>query len=303
MDTFDPTRPPEGRLARLGVVVDAGQPPDRVPQLALLCDRAGIDVVWLGGADGFPGPGSKASAHSEMRGDVGFSLGRARLGFHVTDTRSARFSLGRDVSVMGYAASADILSAMATVPQPFPHRLRPRRSALLWQMADLQSLLPWIDDVCLPGWAYDDLEAAADEVRADCQEAGRDPSTVGVAVLVPVSIGRTEAEADARARMVPESDGLKIGHPSKTGIFGTLEDCQDRVIALAHAGVTDIRCIIPGTPDVHDVIAQLTAMTVGSTDVLRPGSLRSPSPPPPEGWGGRPDRPMSKRVSGDSRPR
>ena len=28
-------------------------------------------------------------------------------------------------------------------------------------------------------------------------------------------------------------------------------------------------------------------MTIGTTDVLVPGALRSPAPPPPEGWGGR----------------
>ncbi len=58
-------------------------------------------------------------------------------------------------------------------------------------------------------------------------------------------------------------------------------------IALAHAGVTDLRCVLPGAPDIHDVIAQATAMTVGTVAKLRPGAPRSPAPPPPEGWGGR----------------
>ena len=43
------------------------------------------------------------------------------------------------------------------------------------------------------------------------------------------------------------------------------------MIALAHAGITDLRCVLPNAPDVHDVIAQLTAIAVGTTDVLRPG--------------------------------
>jgi hypothetical protein len=82
-----------------------------------------------------------------------------------------------------------------------------------------------------------------------------------------------------------------------------LEDCQDRVIALAHAGITDLRCLLPSTPDILDVIAQLTAITVGTTDVLIPGSLRSPAPPPPAGWGGRPDVPPKRPVSAGSRRR
>jgi hypothetical protein len=71
-------------------------------------------------------------------------------------------------------------------------------------------------------------------------------------------------------------------------VFGTLEQCHERVIALAHAGVTDLRCVLPNAADVHDVIAQVTAMSIGTVDQLAPGSPRSPAPPPPEGWGGRP---------------
>ena len=61
--------------------------------------------------------------------------------------------------------------------------------------------------------------------------------------------------------------------------------------------------MLPDSPDLHDVIAQLTAITVGTTDVLRPGSLRSPAPPPPEGWGGRSELPPTPRVSAGSRRR
>ncbi len=138
-------------------------------------------------------------------------------------------------------------------------------------------------------------------MRAESADAGRDPATLGVAALVPVSIGRTEAEASARADADPVFRA--IGHPREVGIFGTLEECQDRVIALAHAGIADLRCILPGTPDVHDVIAQLTSMTIGTVEVLIPGSLRSAAPPPPDGWGGRPDVPPRPRVSGGSRRR
>jgi hypothetical protein len=119
--------------------------------------------------------------------------------------------------------------------------------------------------------------------------------------MLPVSIGRTGAEAEVRASA--DARFRVLGHPRDIGLFGTLEECQDRVIALAHAGITDLRCILPQAPDVHDVIAQLTAVTIGTTNVLVPGSLRSPAPPPPEGWGGRPDRPPRQRVSGGSRRR
>src|SRR5207253_9636285 len=53
---------------------------------------------------------------------------------------------------------------------------------------------------------------------------------------------------------------------------------QARAIELAHLGVTDLRCILPNTPDVHDAIAQLTAIVdVGRVrqDAAKIGDARS----------------------------
>jgi hypothetical protein len=101
-----------------------------------------------------------------------------------------------------------------------------------------------------------------------------------------VSIGRTSAEARARASVEPLF--AELGDPARIGVVGTLEQCQDRVIELAHLGVADLRCVLPNTSDVHDAIAQLTAAVVGSLDVLAPNAPRSRPPDPPEGWGARP---------------
>jgi hypothetical protein len=105
-----------------------------------------------------------------------------------------------------------------------------------------------------------------------------------VLVEVAVSVGRTAAEADARA------DGEElftvIGHPRRQGLFGTLEECQADAARLVHAGATELVCHLPHSQDLPDVLAQLRAISVGA-DVLRPGEPRSSSPPPPIGWGGR----------------
>ena len=103
---------------------------------------------------------------------------------------------------------------------------------------------------------------------------------------VTVSIGRTEAEASARADLDPAMVGPN--HPRGGGLYGTLEDCQRRVAALAAEGVTDLRCVLPRTPDVHDVVAQLTAVAVGSLATHGPGTARTADPPPPP-WARRPD--------------
>ncbi len=75
-------------------------------------------------------------------------------------------------------------------------------------------------------------------------------------MMVPVSIGRTTAEANARAEADPAF--RDVGDPRDVGVFGTLEQCQERVIELAHAGVSDLRCVVPNAPDMPDVLAQLT---------------------------------------------
>ena len=147
------------------------------------------------------------------------------------------------------------------------------------------------DDVLLPAGTVADLVAATAEVRAACDRVGRDPATLGIALGAPLSIGRTRAEAEARAH--GESLFDVLGSPSQVGVFGTLEECQERVVELAHAGISDLRFVLPNNPDIHDVIAQITAIAVGTVDVLTPGAPRSKDPDPPETWGGRRDRPAT----------
>jgi hypothetical protein len=101
---------------------------------------------------------------------------------------------------------------------------------------------------------------------------------------VAVSVGRTSAEAQARAA----AEGLfqLVGQPAQQGLFGTLEECQAAAGALRHAGATELICTLPLASDLPDVLAQLTAIAIGAA-VLVPGDPPSQSPPPPPGWGGR----------------
>lgn len=297
------------------MVLDARLPTERLLGLAGLCERAGIEIVWFMDSVDEAGPPAASEAWLTAAAAVSARRGRTRIGVLVDPARRQATLLAAMAATSEAAGATGVeLGVLNTVPDAAGYlsdlRLalasaesdhRPRLSGVAMEMRDIGPLLEVVDDLVLPGWQFDDLETAADEARAEAAEAGRDPASLGVAALVPVSIGRTGAEASARADADPFFG--RVGHPAQTGVFGTLEECQDRVIALAHAGVTDLRCILPDAPDVHDVIAQLTAMTVGTTDVLRPGSLRSPAPPPPEGWGGRPDRPPQPGVSGGSRRR
>jgi hypothetical protein len=315
--SFDPTRPPAGRLARLGVVFDGRTPPGGARPLATMCARAGIDAVWLAGAldgtpldDGMDAWAEAGELASALRGTVigVFVEGSGRLAADVAAFLGARgtsedSAAGRDVpfEIAVFSTGPDETTLRSIRDALVVAGVRARLSMVVRSPEDLGPLLGVADDIVLSAWHSADLESAADESRAAAVNAGRDPASLGVAALIPVSVGRTVAEASARAEMDPAF--ARYGHPADIGIFGTLEECQDRVIALAHAGITDLRCVLPATPDVHDVIAQLTAITLGTTNVLVSGSLRSPSPPPPQGWGGRPHRPPSPQVSSGSRRR
>jgi hypothetical protein len=122
-----------------------------------------------------------------------------------------------------------------------------------------------------------ELDAAVTEAAAAA--AGRP-----VLVEVAVSVGRTSAEASARA------DGEELfaltGHPRAQGLFGTLEECQAAAARLLHAGATELVCYLPRSHDLPDVLAQLRAISIGA-GALRPGEPPSAPPPPPQGWGGR----------------
>ncbi len=236
---FHPTLPPPGRLVRLSVVLDYRDPPERLLQLARMCDRAGIGAVWIEAADPLEAGGVLEALAAATE--------RIRLGLRAALPSGSEGSEGSG-----------------------------------------PALAPWLalaDDLLLLAGTVEQVAADAAALRRACTAVGREPATLGIAARLPVSIGRTIAEAWARWEAEPAFTPL--GDPAETAIFGTLEQCHDRVLVLAHAGVTDLRCKLPNTADVHDVIAQITAMTIGTTDKLTPGAPRSPAPPPPSGWGGR----------------
>jgi alkanesulfonate monooxygenase SsuD/methylene tetrahydromethanopterin reductase-like flavin-dependent oxidoreductase (luciferase family) len=154
------------------------------------------------------------------------------------------------------------------------------------------AVLAAVDDVLLRSAPLAATLEAAAALRRAAAAAGRAPGTLGVAARLPVSVGRTVAEA--QARWDAEAEFAALGPPSAAGVFGTLEQCHERVVELAHAGVTELRCVLPDAIDVHDVIAQLTAMTIGTADKLVPGAPRTRVPEPPAGWGGRSRFPRSE---------
>ncbi len=285
---FHPTLPPPGRLVRLSVVLDYRDPPERLLQLARMCDRAGIGAVWIEAADPLEAGGVLEALAAATE--------RIRLGLRAALPSGSEGSEGSGEALTALATSlvaacgdrAEL--SLRSRPAPSPRSASQTNLTLSVEAepADPTAFAPWLalaDDLLLLAGTVEQVAADAAALRRACTAVGREPATLGIAARLPVSIGRTIAEAWARWEAEPAFTPL--GDPAETAIFGTLEQCHDRVLVLAHAGVTDLRCKLPNTADVHDVIAQITAMTIGTTDKLTPGAPRSPAPPPPSGWGGR----------------
>lgn len=99
--------------------------------------------------------------------------------------------------------------------------------------------------------------------HADLLARGEDRRLI---VAVPISIGRTLGEATARADREPGFAGSN--HPRECGIFGTFEQAQEQVLALARAGAGTLLVTVPDEEDVADLLAQIRALVVGATPVI-----------------------------------
>jgi len=115
---------------------------------------------------------------------------------------------------------------------------------------------------------------AAERTRLDAEGATRP-----LQVSVPISIGRTMNEAVARADREPRFTGDR--HPREVGIFGTFEQAQDQVLALARAGADDLVLDVPLERDIADVLAQIRALVVGATPELVDAPPRQDKTAPP----------------------
>jgi hypothetical protein len=279
----------EARAVRLSVVIDGRLDAARARQVATLADRLGLAGVWLR----YPWWPLSGAGLSET--DRAGLLAALASGLHVTPG----LVVDADAADPGEPGDAwlDRLIPPAgsrAAGLPGNPRIALAGSPLMitqWQglierrpgLAVAQLALPARDGggsaaaVFVPCAPNRNL---AGEVSAAASAARGRP----VLAEVTVSVGRTAAEARARA----DADELftLAGHPAQQGLFGTLEECQATAARLAHAGATELVCYLPLASDLPDVLAQLRSIAIGA-GVLRPGEPPSAAPPPPSGWGGR----------------
>ena len=300
----------KSRAVMLSVVIDGRLDAARTQQVATLADRLGLAGIWLrypwwplSGSRRW-GPASPASSPRwrpacGSRSDLSWTPARLTWPERTAPGLTAslrRPGLQQPVSSSRISGSRLSSSRISGWRDPAGPANRPRRPAVCGravarpdraadQACSAQLALPAGDGdgggpaaavfvPCAPG------RDLAGEVSAAAATAGGRP----VLAEVTVSVGRTAAEARARA----DADELftLAGHPAEQGLFGTLEECQATAARLAQAGATELVCYLPLASDLPDVLAQLRSIAIGA-GVLRPGEPPSAAPPPPA-WLGRP---------------
>jgi hypothetical protein len=244
------------RLVRCGILLEDTTPADIVLKVAIMADRAGLDGLWLRGHPAASGRSSvletlAAAAERTSSMTLGVYLGRVPAPAEVPAALVDRLEVSTPPDGIRSVTRSDIRVVLAMTAIP------------------AGGLPPACETVVVP---------------VTTLAHARRPS-FRVAVELAASIGRTTAEAAARVEVDARLRGER--DPRRGGLFGTLEEGQGRVGELAHAGVTEIRCWIPDTPDLADVIAQLSAVPVGTLSPSHEGHRTRP-PPAPAGWGGRP---------------
>jgi hypothetical protein len=284
----------QARPVTLSVVIDGRLDAARARQVATLADRLGLAGIWLR-YPWWPLSGTRMSAPDVVALLTALASGlQVQLGL-VVDAGAAGLAgadgdwLDRLVTAAGSPAAGSLTGRLP--PSPRIALAGPPSAVARWHgliarqpgLASAQLALPDGDGAgqaaavfvpCAPG------RDLAGEVSAAAAAAAGRP----VLAEVTVSVGRTDAEARARA----DADELftLAGHPAEQGLFGTLEECQATAAGLAQAGATELVCYLPLAADLPDVLAQLRSIAIGAA-VLRPGEPPSAAPPPPDGWGGR----------------
>jgi hypothetical protein len=273
----------EARAVRLSVVIDGRLDAARARQVATLTDRLGLAGVWLR----YPwwplsGTGTAETDRAGLlRSLTALASGAQAPPGLIVDAGAAAPGEADDAWLDRLVQAAGPRIAITGSPTAVTRwqGLIGRRP----ELAGTQLALPAGEAAaraaavfvpCAPG------RDLAGEVSEAAAAAGGRP----VLAEVTVSVGRTDAEARARA----DADELftLAGHPAQQGLFGTLEECQATAARLAHAGAAELVCYLPLASDLPDVLAQLRSIAIGA-GVLRPGEPPSAAPPPPAGWGGR----------------
>lgn len=219
---------------------------------AILAGRLGYREVWLPVGDGYgwPDPGGLET--------LAEAAGSARVGLVVTGVATEvaaalRSGRARGALLELESASDDLVDAVG--------------GATAWrERVRLPHFDPAAAGTVVVGASRPEVLDGVRAAVGSRSAAGVPRDRHRVVAAVPVSIGRTFSEADARARRDPRLSGDR--DPRQGGLFGTHEQAQSQALDLAAAGVDVVRVTVADEVDVADLLAQVRSLVVGATPVL-----------------------------------
>jgi hypothetical protein len=253
-------------LLDLAVTVDPAHDPARRAQLALLAGRLGYGEVWLPASAPPPVDEVAALAAAAAPARVGVALpslalpGVETLATAVPDLLFAAppgpspVASGRVRQVGGRVAGVVTPATAGGPGEPAAAGIaggpgEPHGAGIVLAAPDRAHLVRGV------------AAAVAERTRT-----GLTAAAYPVVADVPVAIGRTMREAEARAARDPRFAGER--HPRHAGLFGTYEHGQGQVLELAAAGADGLLVTLADELDVADLLAQVRALVVGATPVL-----------------------------------
>jgi hypothetical protein len=253
--------PAPGVLMDLALTLDAEQPEARQRQAAVLASRLGYVEVWL------PTGGAPAPDTSRLAA-LAAAAAPARLGAILTDA-------GAGAEADADAAVAWLLrlppgvadGMLLDLPRSTPELIRAVGGADAWRArVRLPAFEPAAAGTVIATPYRDQTMAEVAAAASARARSGLTGPQHPITASLPVSIGRTVNEAEARASRDPRFAGA--GHPRGSGLFGTHEQAQSHVLDLAAAGADALRVTVPDEVDVADLLAQVRSLVVGATPVL-----------------------------------
>jgi hypothetical protein len=261
-----------GSSIGLEISLRAEHDPAHRQHIAHLAGRLGFGSVWLP-AEGGPPPMEdvRALVAAARPAQVGLAIDATASEFRGSwlkwiDVTRDDVGTGALLLDLPAATSADLKAAIVEVvggPEAYHHRVLIRQAA-----EDGHLVTPDLDAAgqVVVGLDRAVVATRVAETREACAAAGKRPAEFTIVVDLTVAIGRTMREAAVRA----ERDPLLAGdrHPRGAGLFGTLENAQEQVLAYARAGADRLRAALADEHDVADLLAQFRSLAVGPLPLL-----------------------------------
>src|SRR5207245_2314797 len=170
-----------GRLARLGVVLDTRNAPGRMREVAKMCDRAGIDALWVADDPTPAGERPRLEAWTALV-LAGLDTSRARLGAMLNPPLRPPATLAAMARTLDLALGGRLEIGVRSAGEGVEEYARTLREILvdgpplsveITAPPEIGLAARVAEDGCTPGTAPQDVRGRGERIRAGREARGR----------------------------------------------------------------------------------------------------------------------------------